>query len=331
MDEEKKTRKEIDTCFEGAAFETMKKLMDEKGAEYFCAETAGKAAQREESDSSRREPAGKAMTRGGGGSERRAASGPSPFRPGVPLLVASYLLGAVSLVLWVLFLSRGALGIIDLGLGYTGALLLDASLSLIFFVQHSFMVRTSFKRWMARFVSEHYHGAVYAIASGVALLGLTLFWQAPAPARVVLHGIPRPFVYALSVVAVAGFIWGVRALGAFDMLGSAPILRSLRNEPPPEPMPLTIRGPYRWVRHPLYFCCLAAIWAVPELTADRLLYNIMWSGWIIVGSMLEERDLIALFGAAYRDYRKKVPMLIPWRIVPVSASSLAGGPMKERT
>ena len=82
-------------------------------------------------------------------------------------------------------------------------------------------------------------------------------------------------------------------------------------------MPFVVRGPYRWVRHPFYFFSLLLIWSCPDLSLDRLLHNILWSTWIVVGSVLEERDLVADFGEPYRDYQRKVPMLIPWRFRPV--------------
>jgi protein-S-isoprenylcysteine O-methyltransferase Ste14 len=79
-------------------------------------------------------------------------------------------------------------------------------------------------------------------------------------------------------------------------------------------MPFTVRGPYRWVRHPLYFFCLLMIWSCPDLSLDRLLHNVLWTAWIVVGSVLEERDLVASFGEEYSNYKREVPMLIPWRI-----------------
>ena len=45
---------------------------------------------------------------------------------------------------------------------------------------------------------------------------------------------------------------------------------------------------------------------------DRLLFNFLWTVWIVIGSYLEEIDLIAEFGDAYRDYQKRVPMLVPF-------------------
>ncbi len=79
-------------------------------------------------------------------------------------------------------------------------------------------------------------------------------------------------------------------------------------------MPFTIRGPYRYVRHPFYFFILVMIWSCPETTLDRLLFNCLWSIWIVAGTVLEERDLTEEFGQKYRDYQKDTPMLIPWKI-----------------
>jgi methanethiol S-methyltransferase len=79
--------------------------------------------------------------------------------------------------------------------------------------------------------------------------------------------------------------------------------------------PLTVNGPYRWVRHPLYLFMILMIWSFPGLTIDRLLFNLLWSIWLVIATNLEERDLVSDFGEQYRKYQAKVPMLIPYRII----------------
>jgi hypothetical protein len=59
----------------------------------------------------------------------------------------------------------------------------------------------------------------------------------------------------------------------------------LRMAPIALPKLFSIRGPYRWVRHPLFFFILI-IWSCPNLTTGRLLFNGLWTVWIVIGSIL---------------------------------------------
>jgi protein-S-isoprenylcysteine O-methyltransferase Ste14 len=49
------------------------------------------------------------------------------------------------------------------------------------------------------------------------------------------------------------------------------------------------------------------------MMADGLLLSVLWSAWMVAGTILEERDLVADLGDAYRRYQRQVPMLVPWR------------------
>lgn len=225
------------------------------------------------------------------------------------------LLGGASLLAFAVFLFRGAFPLVHLGFREPGVLVLDALLSVAFFVQHSVMVRKPFRRRLARHVPGFYLDAVYAIASGVALLTLIALWQPSAHTLAAAEGPLRWVLRGVFVLAAAGTFWGLRALGSLDSFGVGAIRNRLRGTRT-RPGTLMIRGPYRWVRHPLYLFSLLMIWSGPDLSRDRLLFNVLWTIWIVVGTKLEERDLVADFGESYRRYQREVPMLIPWRVQP---------------
>ena len=211
------------------------------------------------------------------------------------------------------FLFAGPFGVVELDLNLPGVIATNAGLSLVFFIQHSGMVRQSFKRWLARFATQRYTGASYSIASGITLLTVVLVWQESEQVIANATGALLWTARALFLFAIGGVIWGALALRGFDSFGLQPI-RDRSRPGAPKSSELTVRGPYRWVRHPLYFFVLLMIWSYPTLTVDRALFNVLWTLWIFAGSVFEERDLVAEFGDRYRKYQRNVPMLIPSRI-----------------
>ena len=193
------------------------------------------------------------------------------------------------------------------------ALAFDALLSVLFFVQHSTMVRRPFRARLATVLPGRYDGALYAIASGLTLTLVVVLWQRVDIPVFRLEGTARWIAVALGALAAALLVFsGYAVRRTIDFIGLRPILAHLRGTVP-RSTPFFVDGPYRWVRHPLYACILALLWIRPDMTADGLLLSILWSGWIVVGTLLEERDLVADFGDEYRLYQRQVPMLVPWR------------------
>jgi len=228
------------------------------------------------------------------------------------MMVMAVFIGGGSLLLFGVFLVVGPIAIVRFGATEHQELLWDGMLSILFFIQHSVMIRTSFRTWFSSIIPRHYHPSTYAIASGIALTAVVLCWQ---PSQTVLYqaeGMLRLLARAISVFAIVGFSWGVQALGNFDTFGLNPIRAYLRGRQLRAPN-VIVRGPYLWVRHPLYFFVLVLIWSAPDVSLDRLLFNVLWTLWVVLGTYLEEKDLVAEFGEKYRYYQKTVPMLFPWR------------------
>ena len=237
------------------------------------------------------------------------------------LAAAAYVLGGGGMLAWLAFLLLGPLVPLDVELGIAGRLLLDTLLCLFFFLQHSIMVRRGFRLWLTRFVRADFHGTLYAAASGTCLLLLAGLWQPLGSALWTPAAPIRSMMTVIFLAAGAGAWWGSRSLGDFDALGVKPAMRAFYNDKPITTTPFIVRGPYRWVRHPLYLFSLIIIWSCPIFTADRLLHNLLWTIWIVIGTRMEERDLVGCFGEAYRSYQKTVPMLVPTSLKPLATGS----------
>ncbi len=68
---------------------------------------------------------------------------------------------------------------------------------------------------------------------------------------------------------------------------------------------------YKYVRHPIQTGVLIAMIATPDMTYGRALLAAGIITYIFIGLYFEEKGLIAEFGDTYRDYKKRVPALLP--------------------
>jgi protein-S-isoprenylcysteine O-methyltransferase Ste14 len=181
----------------------------------------------------------------------------------------------------------------------------------IFAVQHSVMARQGFKRWWTQFVPKPVERSTYVLLASLALL--LLFWQwRPIPA-VVWHVDNPYFAGAVTALAAAGWVIVLTStwlINHFELFGLHQVVNYLRRRDMPAPHFRT-PGLYKVVRHPIYLGFIIAFWAAPTMTVGHLLFAAVTTAYIFVGIMLEERDLIALFGDEYRRYRQRVAMLAP--------------------
>jgi len=191
------------------------------------------------------------------------------------------------------------------------ALVVDTVLIALFGIQHSVMARPSFKRHWTRIVGTVAERSAYVVASSLVLVVLVAGWR-PIPGE--LWHIRAPWAewtmwgfFALGwlVVLVSTFL-----ISHFELLGLSQAWLNLKQREAQAPR---FRTPllYKSVRHPLYAGFIIAFWATPVMTWGHLLLAVGMTLYVVIAIGHEERDLTALFGDEYRDYKRRVGMLVP--------------------
>ena len=210
------------------------------------------------------------------------------------------------------------------GVPFVNALVTNVGLLALFAIQHSLMARPEFKRLWTRVIPQPMERSTYVLASSAALLLLFHFWE-PMGGLVwaIEHPVGRAAMWTLFgagwlLVLVTTFL-----INHFDLFGLRQVWLHFRGRPYTLLVFVT-PGPYRMVRHPLYVGWLLAFWATPVMTGAHLVFALVTTLYILAAIRLEERDLEAIHGEDYANYRRRVPMLLP-RLAARRPPALAAG------
>ncbi|MBN1978353.1 MAG: isoprenylcysteine carboxylmethyltransferase family protein [Anaerolineae bacterium] len=176
---------------------------------------------------------------------------------------------------------------------------------------HSLLASLRMKRWARRTFGagvDRWYRIIYI------LFALATF--APIPLLLlllpdcILYIMPAPWRWLMVLGQVGGAVGAAAAIlttGAFRFVGLAQALTGQSEEGGP----LQVRGLYCYVRHPGYFFSMIVVWLTPLMTLNLLTLYALFTVYFYVGSVHEESRLVAEFGAAYEEYQRYVPRLIP--------------------
>jgi protein-S-isoprenylcysteine O-methyltransferase Ste14 len=173
---------------------------------------------------------------------------------------------------------------------------------------HSWFASNQFKDWIA----AHWPGTMPSYRLGfnlsATLLLLPVLWLTHRYVGAAVWNGPRWIAWPAAAISLAGFAWSMKWYDGATFLG----LRQWRDRvgPDAEREAFTISPLHRHVRHPWYALGLLLLWT-RDLNAAWLVAAVAITFYLLLGSRLEENKLIALYGEAYRRYRRRVPGLVP--------------------
>jgi protein-S-isoprenylcysteine O-methyltransferase Ste14 len=176
----------------------------------------------------------------------------------------------------------------------------------VFALHHSLLARPSVKRVVTHLFPDRYERSLYVWVASILAVTMCLLWQ---PIAGLVYRVDGWWRMALWLVQVFGLVLALLAARAIRALELAGIDQAAGR---PQVGDLKIVGPFRAVRHPIYLGWILMVFAIPTMTANRLLFAVVSSLYLILAIPWEEKSLVGVHGDRYREYQRQVR----WRVLP---------------
>jgi len=194
---------------------------------------------------------------------------------------------------------------------FVESLLVNIALLSLFAVQHSGMARQGFKKRWTKIIPRALERSTFVLISSLLLILLYSQWR---PMTAIVWEVGNPAAQrVLEVLFWLGWLIALHStflIDHADLFGLKQVYLYARGR---EHLAAKFKMPelYQYVRHPIMMVFIIAFWATPVMTAGHLLFSLATTAYIFIGICLEERDLMNRFGEAYREYRRRVWMVLP--------------------
>jgi protein-S-isoprenylcysteine O-methyltransferase Ste14 len=179
----------------------------------------------------------------------------------------------------------------------------------VFALHHSIFARRTIKNFLINslHVPADIERTLYVLVSSALAHIAMVFWSTYPTEDNLWGKSDNDFVNYLGVVFGMLFVLlSTFMIDHFDLFG----LRQGLHLWPSSNEVKTI-GFYKLIRHPIMTGFLIMFWARPILTFSSLQWNILTTGYIFIGTTIEEYCLIQNMGEDYVDYKSKTYGLFP--------------------
>ena len=184
--------------------------------------------------------------------------------------------------------------------------LVDIGLFFAFALHHSLLARSGAKRLVVRVIPAHLERTFYVWIASALAIALCVFWQPIAGLVYSVDGWWRAPFWTIQITGLLVVVRAARAVSALELAGVHQAARRTAAAG------LKVVGPFRVVRHPIYLGWILMVFATPAMTANRLVFAVISTLYLILAIPWEEKSLVADHGDRYREYQRQVR----WRLIP---------------
>ena len=191
------------------------------------------------------------------------------------------------------------------------AIIINIALTIFFGIQHSVMARSWLKNITTKIIPQASERSTYTLFSGIALIIVTLYWQ---PINGFIwnfnSGIAYYIMLALFIFGWTFSLVSTFVINHFELFGLQQVYNNLKNIEEKESQ-FSERLFYKFIRHPIQLGVIIGLFFAPTMSYSHLLLALLFTIYIFIGLYLEEKTLEKDLGETYKDYKKRVGMLIP--------------------
>ena len=193
--------------------------------------------------------------------------------------------------------------------------LILALLLILWCALHSAMISIAVTEYLKKLLGSKYR--FYRIFfNSIAILTLIpvalVAYSARTPAIIQWNGYMRIGQILILTLALWFFYRGGRHYDIHQLIGIKQIREGTTDVGITAAGELDTSGVLGMTRHPWYLATMLLIWG-RQMDVAALFVNVILTAYLIVGTYLEEKKLVREFGEKYRNYQKKVSMLLPYR------------------
>ena len=150
-----------------------------------------------------------------------------------------------------------------------------------------------------------------------AIVSLYFIYELSPKPNLVIYDLPKPYDILILIpqfAALIGLFWSFKYICIKEFLGISQIERYVQKKYSSdldEDLTLTIDGPFKYSRHPIYFFSIMFLLFRPTMDLFYLTFFLIIVVYFYVGANFEEKKLVRVFGDIYKKYQKSVPQIFP--------------------